>query len=152
MDNRCSIIQSPNWGFLGSSSAVSKCQEICAQPKDHFIITNIISDWRDTHSKWPLARNPDRSWWHHHISLKLFWPQPMAPWTTGVYNNNHPQTDLPISPPVLSFFPSISLHDLLCNPTDLIWRKGTLFEAMTGRTSPSSDGLLAEVFPSFPPL
>jgi hypothetical protein len=28
----------------------------------------------------------------------------------------------------------------------LICRKGTTFEAMTGRTAPSSDGLLAEVF------
>jgi hypothetical protein len=36
--------------------------------------------------------------------------------------------------------------DVLCDPTDLIWRKGTPFEAMTGRTAPSSDGLLSEVF------
>ena len=42
-------------------------------------------------------------------------------------------------------FPSFSLPDVLCDPTDLIWRKGTLFEVMTGRTAPSSDGLLAEV-------
>ena len=38
---------------------------------------------------------------------------------------------------------------VLCDPTDLIWRKGTLFEAMTGRTAPSSDGLLSEVFRDF---
>ena len=44
--------------------------------------------------------------------------------------------------PVLSFF----LHDVLCDPTDFIWRKMTPFTAMTGRTDPSSDGLLAEVF------
>ena len=51
-------------------------------PQDHFIITLIISDrrdWHDTRGKRPLARNPDRSWWHHHTSLKLFWSQPMAP-------------------------------------------------------------------------
>ena len=36
-------------------------------------------DWRDTRGKWLLARNPDRSWWHHHTSTKLFWSQPMAP-------------------------------------------------------------------------
>jgi len=30
---------------------------------------------------------------------------------------------------------------MLCDPTDLIWRKVTPFEAMTGRTAPSSDGL-----------
>ena len=38
-------------------------------------------DWRDYQGKWSLARNQDRSWWHRHISLKVFWPQPMAPWT-----------------------------------------------------------------------
>jgi hypothetical protein len=51
--------------------------------RDHFIITLIISDrpeWRDTRGKWPLARNPERSWWHRHTSLKLFWLQPMALW------------------------------------------------------------------------
>ena len=40
---------------------------------------------------------------------------------------------------VLSLIPSFSLPDVLCDPTDLIWRKGTPFEAMTGRTAPSSD-------------
>ena len=54
--------------------------------------------------------------------------------------------------PVLSLFPSFSLPDVLCDPTDLIWRKGTPFEAMTGRTAPSSYGLLAEVFWGFPQL
>ena len=47
-------------------------------PQDHFIITLIISDrhdWRDTWGKWSL--------WHRHNSLKLFWLQPMAPWTAG---------------------------------------------------------------------
>ena len=47
---------------------------------------------------------------------------------------------------------NIILPDVLYDPTDLIWRKGTLFEAMTGRTAPSSDGLLAEVFWGFPRL
>ena len=54
--------------------------------------------------------------------------------------------------PVLSLIPSFSLPDVLCDPTDLIWRKGTPFEAMTGPTAPSSDGLLAEVFWGFPQL
>ena len=35
-------------------------------------------------------------------------------------------------------FPSFSLPDVLCDPTVLIWRKGTPFEAMTGRTAPLS--------------
>jgi hypothetical protein len=52
----------------------------------------------------------------------------------------------------LSLFPSFSLPDVLCDPNDLIWRKRTPFEAMTGRTVPSSHGLLAEVFWSFPQL
>ena len=56
------------------------------------------------------------------------------------------------SHPILSLIPSFSLPDVLCDPTDLIWSKGTSFEAMTGRTAPSSDGLLAEVFWGFPRL
>ena len=34
-----------------------------------------------------LARNPDRSCWHCHTSLKLFWLQPMASWTAGLNSN-----------------------------------------------------------------
>ena len=37
---------------------------------------------------------------------------------------------------------------MLCGLTDLIWRKTIPFEAMTGRTAPSSDGLLAEGLPT----
>jgi hypothetical protein len=48
--------------------------------------------------------------------------------------------------------PFFSLLDVLCDPTDLIWRKGTAFETMTDRTFPSLDGLLAEVFRGFPQL
>ena len=47
-------------------------------PQDHFISILIISDrrdWRDTRSKWPLVRNPDRSWWHRHSNWKFFWSQ-----------------------------------------------------------------------------
>ena len=33
---------------------------------------------------------------------------------------------------------------MLCDPTDLICKKGTPFEAMTVHTAPSSDGLLVE--------
>ena len=54
------------WGF---SSVVRRSVH---SPQDHFIITLIISDRRDTRGKWPLARNPDRSWWHRHTSVKLF--------------------------------------------------------------------------------
>ena len=44
------------------------------------------------------------------------------------------------------------LPGVLCDPTDLIWGKGTPFEAMTGLTVPLSDGLLAEVFQGLPQL
>ena len=57
-----------------------------------------------------------------------------------------------LSDPVLSLIPSSSFPDMLCDPADLIWRKVNPFEAMTGRTAPSSDGLLAEVFWGFPQL
>ena len=49
-------------------------------------------------------------------------------------------------PPCIPSFPSFSLPDVLCDPTDFIWRKGTPFDAMTGSTATSSDCLLAEVF------
>ena len=39
---------------------------------------------------------------------------------------------------------------MLCYLTDLIWREGTPFETMTGRTA-FVDGLLAEVFQGFFP-
>ena len=45
-----------------------------------------------------------------------------------------------------------TLVDVLCDPSDLIWRKGAQFEAMTGYTAPSSDGLLTEVCLGFPQL
>ena len=40
-------------------------------PRDHFIIIPINidrRDLRDTRGKGPLARNPERSWWHRHTS------------------------------------------------------------------------------------
>ena len=43
--------------------------------------------------------------------------------------------------PVLSIFPSFSFPDVLCDTADPIWRKGTPFKAMTGRTTTSPGGL-----------
>ena len=60
-----------------------------------------------------------------------------------IYGEDH----FPTPSPILSF----SLPEVLCDLT-LIWRKGIPFEAMTGHTAPSSDGLLAEVFWGFPQL
>ena len=53
---------------------------------------------------------------------------------------------------MISFFPSTYLPDVLCDPSDLIWRKGIPFESMTDRTAPSSDGLLADVLRGFTQL
>ena len=55
-------------------------------PRYHLIITVSLADrhdWHITRGKWPLARNPDRSRRDRYTSLKLFWPQSMAPWTTA---------------------------------------------------------------------
>jgi len=53
-----------------------------------------------------------------------------------------------ITTPSLPYFHPSPFPDVLCNPSDLIWRN----EAITGRTGPSSDDLLTEVFWSFPQL
>ena len=44
----------------------------------------------------------------------------------------------------LSLFPSFPFSDMLCDPTDLIWKYGTPLEAMTGCTA-FINGLLPEV-------
>ena len=60
--------------------------EASTLPRDHrgrlgSMVTRLPTDQEvsdsisDTLGKWPMARNPDRSWWHHHTSLKLFWSQ-----------------------------------------------------------------------------
>ena len=51
-----------------------------------------ILDLPDTRGKWPSTRNPDRSWWHRYTTLKLFWPQPMAPWITREKHQEHTHT------------------------------------------------------------
>ena len=38
---------------------------------------------RETREKLPLAREPDRSCCHFHTSVKLFWSQPLALWTSA---------------------------------------------------------------------
>ena len=69
------------------------------------------------------------------VTLRLFTSQ------VGLFSKLKKNLD-----PILSCFPSFSLPDVLCDPTELIWRKGTPLKAMTGRRAPSSDHLLAEVF------
>ena len=50
----------------------------------------------------------------------------------------------------LCFIPVYVYTFIHCNETRyLLWWEGTPFEAMTGCTAPSSDGLLAEVFWGF---
>ena len=46
-------------------------------------------DWCNTCGKWSLTKNPDRNWWHCHSSIKNFWLQPMAPWTTSIQKLYH---------------------------------------------------------------
>ena len=43
--------------------------------------SSLVYNQRETWNKRPLGRDPDRSWCHLHIGVKLFWSQPMAPWT-----------------------------------------------------------------------
>ena len=50
-----------------------------------------------------------------------------------------------------TLFSSFSLSKVLCDPSDLIFREGTLFEAMNGRIT-FINGLLAEFFGGFPQL
>ena len=38
----------------------------------------------ETREKWPMMRDPGRSCFHRHTSVKLSWSQPMAPWTSAV--------------------------------------------------------------------
>ena len=37
----------------------------------------------------PIMRNRNRSWWHRHTSINIFWPQSIAPWTTGKVKTTH---------------------------------------------------------------
>ena len=41
---------------------------------------------RETRETMPIFRDPDRSWCYLFTTniIKLFWPQPMAPWTAGI--------------------------------------------------------------------
>ena len=64
-------------GLLGVSSTVRQMPEdLCAAPRS--ILFSHLSLATDVTGKWPLARNPDRRWWHCHIRLKLLWLQPMV--------------------------------------------------------------------------
>ena len=56
-------------------------RDLCTAPG---IISCIISrlTW---HSRCGLvARNPDRSWWHRHTSIRFIWSQSMAPCTQKI--------------------------------------------------------------------
>ena len=76
--------RSPSSDFPRFSSAVRQMSEdLCTVPG--IISLSPLSlayrrDWHATRSKWSLARILVSCWWHLHISLQLFWPQPMAPW------------------------------------------------------------------------
>ena len=69
-----------NWRWMKKQLVISQFSKANIRrsvhsPQDRFIITLIISDrrdWRDTRGKWPLVRNPGRSWWHRHKSFIPF--------------------------------------------------------------------------------
>ena len=48
--------------------------------------SSLAYNWCETWDKHVLGRDPDRIWGHLHISVKLFWSQPMAPWTSAATN------------------------------------------------------------------
>ena len=67
----------PSWDFLGFSSASMKTlEDLCIIPS--LTSSSDRRDWHDIRGKW-LLRNLDRSWWHRHTSIKLFWRQLMYP-------------------------------------------------------------------------
>ena len=43
--------------------------------------SSLANNKREIWEKRLLGRDPDRSWCHFHTSVKLFWSQPMVPWT-----------------------------------------------------------------------
>jgi hypothetical protein len=67
IDHTAFIRWSPSWGFLGFSSVVRQMPgDLCTAS-----VSLSLANKRDTLSKWPLARNPDRNWWHRLTSLTL---------------------------------------------------------------------------------
>ena len=46
--------------------------------------SSLAYNQRETRDKRLLGRDPERSWCHLHISVKLFWSQPMAQWHMSV--------------------------------------------------------------------
>ena len=54
---------------------------VCGSMQTRWIVLGITYNWRETRHKRPLGRDPDRSWYHYHTSIKLFWLHPMASWT-----------------------------------------------------------------------
>ena len=67
---------------LGSPPLVTQCHTFStpSSPLKCDVIYGCPLSWLTSHSG-QVVRNPDRSWWHLHTSLKLFWPQTMAPCT-----------------------------------------------------------------------
>ena len=81
------IRRSPSWRFSGVFlSFKANAKRYAHSPRDHFIITLIISnrrDWRDTRGKWRLVRNPDRNFGTATLVKNILAAAPMAPWKTG---------------------------------------------------------------------
>ena len=56
-------------------------------------ISSLADNRCETRDKWPLSRDPDRSWYHLHTNVKLF---DRFPWLHG--HRRHLTSVLPLSP------------------------------------------------------
>ena len=45
--------------------------------------SSLVYNRCETMYKRPSCRDPERTWYHLHTRVKLFWSQPMAPWTSA---------------------------------------------------------------------
>ena len=98
-------------------------------PRDHYIITHIISDWGcwlDTRDKWHLARNPVMSWWHRHTSLNFFG---RCPWLYGQQVLHHETPSFSFLLPPWRTVWSYQLRLQVGNP---IWGGRTAFGLVAG--------------------
>ena len=74
-------------GVFLSFKANARAGDLCTVPRIISLSSlSLATDVTDATlgESWPLVGNPERSCWHRHTSLKLFWPQPIAPWTAGL--------------------------------------------------------------------
>ena len=57
--------------------------EYCILPRARWKVFGVAYNWCETWNKQPFGRDPDRSWCHCYIGVKIFCSQPLAPWTSA---------------------------------------------------------------------